>query len=103
MTLKHWFAVGALASASFVVSAQPAPTLPDPLDANATVPAVSYRSAFDTFQRTSTEEQPSADKSWRQANDAVAKSGSHSGHAMPEAASAPAAPKAPPADHSKHH
>lgn len=103
MTLKQWVAAGALASASFAVTAQPGSARLDPLDANATVPAVSYKSAFDTYQRTSREEQPSADKVWREANDQVAKSGAHSGHAMQEAAASPAAAKVPPTDNSKHH
>jgi hypothetical protein len=105
MTPQQWFVFGALACASFVVHAQPAQARPNPVDANATVPLVSYRSAFDTYQRASSEEQPSPDKVWRQANEEVAKSGAHSGHAMPPQSSPvpPAAPKAPPTDHSKHH
>jgi hypothetical protein len=103
MTPKHWVAAGVLASASFAVTAQPVPDRPTPLDANATVPAASYKSAFDTYRRTSNEEQPSADKVWRQANDEVAKSVAHSGHATQEAAASAAPAKALPTDHSKHH
>jgi hypothetical protein len=103
MTLKQWVAIGALASASFAVTAQPAPNRPNPLDASATVPAASYKSAFDNFQKLPSNEQPSPDKLWRAANDEVAKSGAHSGHAAQEAAAAPAAAQATPVDHSKHH
>jgi hypothetical protein len=103
MTRKHWVAVGALASMSFVAAAQQAPDRPNPLDANAAVPAASYQSAFDNYQRASRDEQPSADKVWRKANDEVAKTDLHLAHAAQEAVTAPAPAKAPPVDHSKHH
>jgi hypothetical protein len=101
MTLKQWVAVGALASASFAVTARPASDRPNPLDANATVPAGSYKSAFDNFQKLSSEDQPSADKVWRAANDEVAKPDAHGVQATEEAAATPAAAKALPMDHRK--
>jgi hypothetical protein len=101
MTPLQWFAVGALASASFAALAAPAPA--HPLDGTATVPAPTYQSAFDTYRAASGEAQPSADKVWRSANDELAKSGAHDSHPVPEAVTPAPAPKAPPADHSKHH
>jgi hypothetical protein len=103
MTPKQWIAVGALASMSFVAAAQQAPDRPNPLDANAAVPAVSYKSAFDNYQRASSDQQPSADKVWRMANDDVAKTDAHMADATQEAVAAPPPAKAPPVDHSKHH
>ncbi len=50
-------------------SANPAPTVrPDPLDAKASVPALSYRSSFSRYRGLG-EDKP---VSWREANDAVA-------------------------------
>jgi hypothetical protein len=120
MTPRQFAAACALASISFAAAAQRAPVRPDPLDANATVPALTYESVFDTFQKRSGDEQPSADKGWRAANDAVAQSEGHGSHGAPAATVAPAtavapvapvaplpttpAPaKAPTSDHSKHH
>lgn len=113
MTQQHWVAVCALALASFAASAQPAVSRPDPLDATATVPPAIYKSAFEGYQRTSdAQQQPSADKMWRQANaDLVSpdEHSEHSGHTAPAQVPAPPAPAAtaPAAaaavDHSKHH
>ena len=53
-------------------SANPAPTVrPDPLDAKASVPALSYRSSFARYRGLG-EDKP---VSWREANDAVARIG----------------------------
>jgi hypothetical protein len=98
MTLKQWFAVGALASMSFAVTAQRAPERPDPLDASAAVPAPVYKSAFENFQKESNDGQPSADKVWRAANDALARSDAHGEHAARDTAA-----KTPASDHGKHH
>jgi hypothetical protein len=103
MTPKQWIAVGALASMSFVAAAQQAPDRPNPLDANAAVPAVSYKSAFDNYQRASTDQQPSADNVWRMANDEVAKPHAQTGHAIETAAASSPPEKAKAVDHSKHH
>jgi hypothetical protein len=103
MSHKQWLAVGALASFSFAVTAQQVPDRPNPLDANATVPAPSYKSAFENFQKLPKDEQPSADKVWRTANDEVAKSDADSGQATADAPAPPAPAKTPPMDHSKHH
>jgi hypothetical protein len=102
MTPKQWFAVGALASMPFTLAAQQAPARPDPLDANAAVPTPTYKSAFDNYQPASRDQQPSADKVWRMANDQVAQPNAHAGHAVQTTDGSPPA-KAQAVDHSKHH
>jgi hypothetical protein len=102
MTLKQWLAVGVVASFPFAATAQLAPQQPDPLDANATVPASAYESAFKNYQAAAGE-QKSPDKAWRAANDEMAKLGGHVGHMKDEAAASSAPAQAAPMDHSKHH
>lgn len=99
MRPSQWIAVGAVASMPFAVAAQQA--RPDPIDANATVPAAAYKSAFESYQRAGSEAQPSADKVWRKANEEVAKAGPHNGHAAPHVP-APAPDKALAGEQSKH-
>jgi hypothetical protein len=103
MTPQQWVAVGALASMPFAAGAQQRPGPPNPLDANAAVPAASYKSAFDDYQRASTDQQPSADKVWRMANDEVAKPRPHTGHAIETANASLPPEKTQAADHGKHH
>jgi hypothetical protein len=103
MTPKQWSALAALASLACAVAAQQAPERPNPLDANAAVPAASYKSAFDNYQRTSSDQQPSADKVWRIANDEVAKPQAQTGHPIETAAASSLPEKAQAVDHSKHH
>ncbi|RJG03504.1 hypothetical protein D3878_19465 [Noviherbaspirillum sedimenti] len=85
-------AVGVLASLPFAAIAQQTPQKPDPLAANAPVPASTYVSAFKNYQAAA-DEQATPDKAWRAANDEVAKLGGHAGHIKSDA----------PADHGKHH
>jgi hypothetical protein len=108
MTLKQWLAVGVLASLPFAATAQQAPQQPNPLDANATVPASTYESAFKNYQ-TAADEQASPDKAWRFANDEMAKLRGHVGHMkdeVPASSTSPASStpaQAAPMDQSKHH
>jgi hypothetical protein len=103
MRPKQWVAVGVLASMSFAVTAQQASERPNPLDANAAVPAATYKSAFDNYQRVSGEPQPSADKVWRMANDEVAKRRPHTGHGIEPTDAGPPPEKAQAFDHGIHH
>jgi hypothetical protein len=103
MTPKQWIALAALASMSFAAAAQQAPDRPNPLDANAAVPAARYQSAFAHYQRASSDQQPSADKVWRIANDAVAKPHAQTGHAIETADASSPPEKAPAVGHGKHH
>jgi hypothetical protein len=102
MTVKQWLAVGVLASLPFAATAQQAPQQPNPLDANATVPASTYESAFKNYQSTA-DEQASPDKAWRSANDEMAKLGGHAGHMKDDAPPSSVPARAVPMDHSKHH
>jgi hypothetical protein len=102
MTLKQWLAVGVLASMPYAASAQPSAQQPDPHDANATVSASGYESAFKNYQAAA-DEQESPNNAWRAANDEVAKLGGHAGHMKDHAPSSSAPPESAPLDHSKHH
>lgn len=102
MTPNQWVATGVLASLPLALAAQQPSARPDPIDANAAVPAASYKSAFDNYQPASLDQQPSADKVWRIANEAVAKPDPHAGHAVQTADSSPP-PKKQAVDHGKHH
>ena len=95
-TLLRWLVRAALCTSAFAAQAQDtvSPTAapvarPDPLDAKANVPALSYRSSFARF-RTLSDDKP---LSWREANDAVARIGGWRVYAreaqQPEAATAP--------------
>jgi len=95
MTLKLWLAAGVLTSLSFGAIAQQAAQTPDPLDANAAVPASTYESAFKNYQDVA-ENQTSPDKIWRAANDEMARLGGHAGHM--ESETLPTSD-----DHNKHH
>lgn len=113
MKFQQWFAVGILASLPFAATAQQAPERPNPLDANATVRASAYKSAFKNYEPAAADEQESPDKTWRAANDEVGKLGGHVGHMKGEAsASASSSSASPttstpastaPVDHGKHH
>lgn len=109
MTIKQWFAVGVLASLPFAGMAQQVPQQPNPLDANATVPASTYESAFKKYQPAAAEEEASPDKAWRAANDEVGQLGGHVGHMKGEATASSSSPasstpaQAAPMDHGKHH
>lgn len=79
------FACAALLSASPLVAlAQGAPSasaLPDPADAQVTVPAPHYQSALDDY-RVIVEDTGSPDKNWRSANEAIGKEDAMSGMDM---------------------
>ena len=80
-TLLRWLVRAALCTSTFAAQAQgasssnaagPGPAArPDPLDAKANVPALSYRSPFLRYRGLS-DDKP---VSWREANDAVARIG----------------------------
>lgn len=84
----------ALSAAALTAHAQPAARAarPDPLDPNASIPALSYRSSFEPYRR------PDDGKpiSWREANDTVARIGGWRVYAR-EAQQAEPAPEAKPA------
>lgn len=107
-TLLRWLVRATLCASTFAAQAQgasppsgptPAPAArPDPLDAKAGVPALSYRSSFSRY-RSLSDDKP---VSWREANDAVARIGGWRAYAReaqqpestPPATDAAIAPKA---------
>ena len=99
--------LAALAVAAVTGQAQPAAkaTRPDPLDAKARVPSLSYESSFSQYRKLG-EEKP---VSWRDANDTVTRIGGWRVYAReaqqpdpaPAAPAAPAAPSAIPNDKAK--
>lgn len=107
MKLIKWATVATMAALPFAALAQQVPQQPSPLDANATVPASTYESAFKDYVPVATGAQAPPDKVWRAANDDIAKSDGHAGHVEPPTTKAPppasAPAKAAPMDHSKHH
>lgn len=79
-------------------SASPPPAArPDPLDAQAPVPALSYRSAFAPYRKLG----DAKPLSWREANEAVARIGGWRAYAR-EAQPPASAPTTPPAGHGAH-
>lgn len=104
MSLAHWLTAAALASLPFAAATQEKQHQADPTDANATVPASAYESAFKNYHAADDEQEP-PDKAWRAANDEVGKLGGHAGHIKGESITSPS-PKpaqAMPSDHRKHH
>lgn len=115
--------LGVLLAAPLAALAQQSPRTPDPADPAAAVPPIVYESAFSRPAAAPRDGQPTPDKAWRAANDAVASAPSgHAGHAEhgaqqaqggghahagpagAHATSMPAPARQPvPADHSKHH
>jgi hypothetical protein len=65
MNAKQWLAFGAAVCVPMLVAAQARPTAPDPLYANASVPALQYESAFVGYQSFAREQSGTPDKSWR--------------------------------------
>ena len=101
--LKHASALSAAMLFCTTVAAQTAiapTTRPDPMNANAAVPALTYRSSFANHRRMNEESKP---LSWREANDAAARIGGWRVYAReaqtPDLApaAAPASAAAPPA------
>lgn len=106
--MKHLFSL-ALAVLPLAAAAQ---SRPAPQEAQASVPATTYRSAFAGY-RPSTEEDATPDQTWRAVNDKVGKAGGHmgmmkmdghkmEGHKMPMAEPSPK-PDARPAPQHQHH
>lgn len=104
MSFANWLTVAALAMLPFTAVAQQKLKEADPTDAKAAVPAPAYQSVFKNY-KAAADEEASPDKTWRAANDEMAKLGGHAGHIKdsPGASSAPAPAQAMPADHGKHH
>lgn len=69
-------AIAALALLPFVAAAQQTREHIDPADAQASVPAAAYVSAFTNYLR-ATDEQAAPDQVWRRANEAVQGQGGH--------------------------
>ena len=102
--MKHLFSL-ALAVLPLAAAAQSQPK-PAPQEAQASVPATTYRSAFAGY-RPAAEEDATPDQTWRAVNDKVGKAGGHMGmmkmeghkmpmqHAMPKQEAKPAAQPAP--------
>lgn len=116
--MKHLFSL-ALAVLPLAAAAQ---SQPAPQEAQASVPATTYRSAFAGY-RPATEEEATPDQTWRAVNDKVGKAGGHmgmmkmdghkmdghkmeghkmEGHKMPMAQPSPK-PDAKPAPQHQHH
>ena len=96
--LKHASALSAAMFFCTTVAAQaaahtatPPTTRPDPMNADAAVPALTYLSSFANYRRLSEESKP---LSWREANDAVARIGGWRVYAR-EAQTPDPAPAAP--------
>ncbi len=89
---RHWPVLGALLLALGSAQAQtpnPAPSArPDPLNAQAAVPALVHSPSLANYKRHA-EAEPIG---WREANDTVARIGGWRAYARESAASAPAAP-----------
>ena len=82
MSFSYWIAVATVAFLPLAATAQQFQQ-PSPSDANATVPAVGYVSAFDNY-RAMPEEKTSPDQVWRAANQEITGQDMHGGHiAMP--------------------
>ncbi len=97
-TLLRWLAHAALLAAAFASQAQPTarPARLDPLDANASVPRLSYESSLTQYRRLGdTKPIP-----WREANDTVTRIGGWRVYAreaqQPDAAAATPPAEAPP-------
>lgn len=80
MSFPHWITVAAVVCLPLTATAQQSQQ-PSPFDANATVPAVGYVSAFDNYRATP-EEKTSPDQVWRTANQEVTSQDMHGGHAV---------------------
>lgn len=107
--------IGALLALPVFAQARQSRPPADPADPGAAVPPTVYRSVIAPSAPAPQDGQPTPDKNWRAANDAVGHSGHagagsephRHGHAAAPAPAAPATPAPParpaPVDHSKHH
>ena len=113
-------AFGVLLAAPLGALAQQSFPAPDPADPHAAAPPIVYKSAIPHPAQPAQDAQPTPDKAWRGANDALAAPSGHAGHGAPQAdqsgdksaAAAPVPtgspdgpppPRPAPVDHSKHH
>jgi hypothetical protein len=78
MSFSPWVAVAALALLPLAATAQQTQQQLDPADANASVPASGYVSAFKNY-RAAVDEKAPPDEVWRAANEEVQSDGEHSG------------------------
>jgi hypothetical protein len=113
--MKQLFSLALVALPLAASAASPAAaTMPAPQEAQASVPATAYRSAFAGY-RPAAEEDATPDQAWRAVNEKVGKAGGHMGmmkmdghkmdghqmqghampmpHAMPKPSAQPAAPQ----------
>ena len=105
--MKHLFSL-VLAVLPLAAAAQSQPK-PAPQEAQASVPATTYRSAF-TGYRPAAEEDATPDQTWRAVNEKVGKAGGHmgmmkmDGHKMPmdKPSPKPADKSTPPHQHEGH-
>jgi len=79
MKHAHWYLLAALAAGTATAQSG---ARPDPADADARVPAVTYRSAFESYRRLEGE----ARTAWREANEEVDRVGGHLGILREQAA-----------------
>ena len=87
MPFSHWISVAVLAFLPLAATAQQSQQ-PSPADANVTVPAIGYVSAFENY-RTTPAEKATPDQLWRAANEEIAGQDMDGGHvAMPGTAPA---------------
>ena len=87
MSFSHWISVAVVAFLPLAATAQQSQQ-PGPADANATVPAIGYVSAFENY-RTTPAEKATPDQLWRSANEELTSQDMHGGHAaMPGMGSA---------------
>jgi hypothetical protein len=108
MSFSHWILVAVVALLPLTATAQQSQQ-PGPADANATVPAISYVSAFENYRATP-EEKATPDQLWRAANEEIVRDDPHAGHgggmAMPGMKPEAVAPKtstSQPDPHAGHH
>ena len=78
-------AFGVLLAAPLGALAQQSFPAPDPADPHAAVPPVVYESAIARPAQSTRDAQPTPDKAWRAANDALAAPSGHAGHGAPQA------------------
>ena len=82
MSFSHWITVAVVAVLPLAATAQQS-RQPGPADANATVPAIGYVSAFENYRTTPTEK-ATPDQLWRAANEEITSQDMQGDHmAMP--------------------
>lgn len=76
--MKHLFSLALAVLPLAASAAGPAASTPTPQEAQASVPATAYRSAFAGY-RPAAEEDATPDQTWRAVNEKVGKAGGHMG------------------------